>query len=66
MTSPLAAQVRAELRRASFRQYRDLEAALGSLPETALQDLLRLFRDLEADANLKARRAATQPWRGGR
>lgn len=56
----------AELRRQSGRQYPALEGAIEAMTEEARRDLLRLFRDLEADASQKARQAAMQPWRQGR
>jgi len=48
-----------DLYRQSGRRYPALEAARATLPEPALKDFTRLLRDLDADANQKARQAAT-------
>lgn len=58
--------IRATVRQRTGRQYVALEAEVEKLPEAARRDFLRLLNDLEAEANQKARRAALQPWRGGR
>jgi hypothetical protein len=57
---PLAETVRAELRRATGREYR---VALDQLDEQSLHELLRALRDIEHEKRLAARRAQLQPWR---
>jgi len=56
----LITRVRAEVRRASGRDYRiNLEA----LDAESLRELLRLLRDLEGEKRNATRRAQLTPWR---
>ena len=61
----LTQTVLATIRQRTGRAYRSFEAQVETMPLEARQDLLRLLRDLEADASQKARQAALQPWRRG-
>jgi len=55
----------ATIRQRTGRAYRSFEAQVEKMPLEARSELLRLLRDLEADASQKARQAAMQPWRRG-
>jgi len=62
----LTQHILATIRQMTGKQYREFEATLPEMSLAARQDVLRLLRDLGADADRKARQAALQPWRMGR
>lgn len=58
-----ARNVIATIRQQTGRQYTALETEMGSLSVQALQDLVRLLRDLESNKTNAVRQAQMQPWR---